>query len=119
MGEDRRADIIQGGDAVQIVRKTLGLVDERLVNHGERVGYMLYQMLRDSERYSEKKALEIFNLGVFHDIGAYKTDEIDKMVKFEADNVWEHSINLRLPVFKISVTAEGAGRGDFVPSSEL
>lgn len=92
MGEDRRADIIQGGDAVQIVRKTLGLVDERLVNHGERVGYMLYQMLRDSERYSEKEALEIFNLGVFHDIGAYKTDEIDKMVKFEADNVWEHSI---------------------------
>ena len=62
------------------------------MNHGERVGYMLYQMLRDSERYSEKEALEIFNLGVFHDIGAYKTDEIDKMVKFEADNVWEHSI---------------------------
>lgn len=92
MGEDRRSDIIQGGDAVRIVRKTLGLVDERLVNHGERVGYMLYQMLRDSERYSEKEALEIFNLGVFHDIGAYKTDEIDKMVKFEADNVWEHSI---------------------------
>ncbi|WP_195269757.1 HD domain-containing phosphohydrolase [Eubacterium sp. 1001713B170207_170306_E7] len=87
-----KTEIIRGGDAVQIVRKTLGLVDERLVNHGERVGYMLYQMLRDSERYSEEEALEIFNLGVFHDIGAYKTDEIDKMVKFEADNVWEHSI---------------------------
>lgn len=92
MKEIKEADIIRGGDAVQIVRKTLGLVDERLVNHGERVGYMLYQMLRDSERYSEEEALEIFNLGVFHDIGAYKTDEIDKMVKFEADNVWEHSI---------------------------
>lgn len=92
MKEIKEADIIRGGDAVQIVRKTLGLVDERLVNHGERVGYMLYQMLRDSECYSEEEALEIFNLGVFHDIGAYKTDEIDKMVKFEADNVWEHSI---------------------------
>ncbi|SDO50913.1 HD-GYP domain, c-di-GMP phosphodiesterase class II (or its inactivated variant) [Eubacterium maltosivorans] len=92
MEEVRKADIIRGGDAVQIVRKTLGLVDERLVNHGERVGYMLYQMLRESERYSEEEAFDIFNLGVFHDIGAYKTDEIDKMVKFEADNVWEHSI---------------------------
>lgn len=92
MKEFSEADIIRGGDAVQIVRKTLGLVDERLVNHGERVGYMLYQMLRDCERYSEEERLEIFNLGVFHDIGAYKTDEIDRMVKFEADNVWEHSI---------------------------
>ena len=108
MGEDRRADIIQGGDAVQIVRKTLGLVDERLVNHGERVGYMLYQMLRDIERYSEKEALEIFNLGVFHDIGAYKTDEIDKMVKFEADNVWEHSIYVYLFLKYLSPLKEQA-----------
>ncbi|MEG0379076.1 MAG: HD domain-containing protein, partial [Eubacterium sp.] len=84
--------VIKSADAVRIVCKTLGLVDGRLMHHGERVAYMLYHMLRDSDKYTEEEKLCIFCLGIFHDIGAYKTDEIDQMVEFESDNVWEHSI---------------------------
>lgn len=84
--------VIKSGDAVRIVCKTLGLVDGRLMHHGERVAYMLYHMLKTSTQYTEEEKLRIFCLGIFHDIGAYKTDEIDQMVTFESDNVWEHSI---------------------------
>lgn len=31
-------------------------------------------------------------MSIFHDIGAYKTDEIDRMVEFETHDVWNHSI---------------------------
>ena len=31
-------------------------------------------------------------LASLHDIGAYKTEEIDRMVEFETKEVWNHSI---------------------------
>lgn len=84
--------IMQSQDTVKIVRDTLCRVDERLLHHGERVAYILLKMLSDSTKYTQMQIGEICILGMFHDIGAYKTDEIDLMVQFETDNVWDHSI---------------------------
>lgn len=84
--------VMNSRDAVMIVRNTLNLVDGRLVDHGERVAFLLHQMLLESKRYTELEKTKICILGIFHDIGAYKTDEIDKMVQFETEDALDHSI---------------------------
>ncbi len=83
--------IVDAKDVFHITRKTLNYVDPRLVEHGGRVAYILCQMLRD-QTMDPRRLADICILGVLHDVGAYKTDEIDRMVEFETENVWNHSI---------------------------
>lgn len=85
-------ELIKSKDIIHIVRRTLNLVDSRLVEHGERVGYIVYKMLTAFDRFDKKQIMDICILSIFHDIGAYKTDEIDNMLHFETVNVWRHSI---------------------------
>lgn len=63
----------------------------KLVDHGSRVGYLVAKML-ETKGLSEKEILEGYLLGLLHDIGAYKTEEINKLIEFETKNVCEHSI---------------------------
>jgi len=42
--------------------------------------------------FTREEMHDICVLALLHDIGAYKTEEIDKMVVFETTDVWEHSI---------------------------
>ena len=41
-------------------------------------------------------------VALFHDIGAYKTEEIDEMISFETDNIWKHSVYGYLFLKKLS-----------------
>lgn len=76
--------------AVNAVNATLRRIDERLIDHGERVAFIACELCREGGLELDMKTL--FLLCVFHDIGAYKTDEIDRMVEFETRDVWSHSI---------------------------
>lgn len=49
-------------------------------------------MLSFENKYTKEQIVNIAILAVFHDIGAYKTEEIDNMVEFETKSVWNHSI---------------------------
>ncbi|MCC8181214.1 MAG: HD domain-containing protein [Planctomycetes bacterium] len=75
-----------------IVRNTLNLVDPRLVDHGNRVAKLMGAALEPTGRYSRKEMRDIAIASILHDIGAYKTEEIDQMVAFETNHVWDHSI---------------------------
>lgn len=86
------ARTIDSKNAIKIIDDTLLRVDHRLVNHGQRVAYIMLKMLNEYAEYCERDKAEICILGIFHDIGAYKTEEIDKMVQFETDNILDHSI---------------------------
>lgn len=77
---------------LEILRRTLNRVDSRLVNHGDKVGYLIYSILTFMRTYSKDEIAEITLLGILHDIGAYKTEEIDDMMEFENSHVWYHSI---------------------------
>lgn len=77
---------------MSILLRALDYIDVRLVDHGQRVAYIVYKMLQLENSYSEKEKQEICLATALHDIGAYKTEEIDNMVKFESDDVWEHAI---------------------------
>jgi putative nucleotidyltransferase with HDIG domain len=79
-------------NVIDILEKALNYVDERLMDHGKRVAYLMYKTLSRARLYEGKELRDICLLGVLHDVGAYKTEEIDKMVVFETVDVWEHSI---------------------------
>lgn len=83
--------VIKSQNIIHIIMRTLGKVDGRLMGHGERVAFMTVRALRQ-QGAPEKEILECAMLAVLHDIGAYKTEDIDQMVQFESHNVWEHSV---------------------------
>ena len=84
--------IIRKENIVHILRQTLSMVDPRLISHGERVSYIVLKMLQYEGKHSPPEILNRCMLAVVHDIGAYKTEEIDRMVEFETESVWDHSI---------------------------
>jgi len=85
-------EIISSKNIINIIRKTLNLIDPRLIEHGERVGYMLCKMLQEEGVYNPEDLLSFTMAGLFHDIGAYKIEEIDNLVDFETDTPINHSI---------------------------
>lgn len=66
------------------MERTLNYVDTRLIDHGKRVAYLMFKVLERQNRFDNAQLRDICVLGMLHDVGAYKTEEIDKMVIFEA-----------------------------------
>ncbi len=83
---------IQADQMVGIVSNTLNYVDPRLIDHGSHVGWTVYKALQSLGKHSPKQLCDMGFLSLLHDIGAYKTEEIDKMMRFETTDVWNHSI---------------------------
>ncbi|MEG1947268.1 MAG: HD domain-containing protein [Lachnospiraceae bacterium] len=79
-------------NVVDVIRNAYQHVDSRLSNHGERVAYILMKMLEDSPEFSPQDKQDIFMLGLLHDVGAYKKEEIDAMLSFDLGKTMEHSI---------------------------
>lgn len=77
---------------LKILLRALDHIDVRLVDHGHRVAYIVYKMMQADGSYTEKEMQDICIVSALHDIGAYKTEEIDQMVQFESVNVFDHSI---------------------------
>lgn len=77
---------------IGILRRACSHVDKRLMDHGIRVSYIASCFLRDVPGIDSVKLRDLCFLAALHDMGAYKTEEIDRMVQFETENVWEHSV---------------------------
>lgn len=76
-----------------ILRRTCGYVDGRLLDHGMRVSWLVARLLAQrGDAYTPTERRDICMLAVIHDIGAYKTEEIDHMVAFETGPVWAHAV---------------------------
>ncbi|MGC4020028.1 MAG: HD domain-containing protein [Muricomes sp.] len=84
--------IINNENIIGLVQRTLNGVDPRLIEHGVRVAFIVSCMLDIEGGYSKRDKQDIYILSVLHDIGAYKTEEINRMVEFEVGDIWEHSI---------------------------
>lgn len=80
-----------------MVRRALNTLDYRLMDHGERVAYLVLGMLQEEGGYTPAQLCEICYLTMFHDIGAYKTEVIDslmdtgKLFSFEITSALNHS----------------------------
>lgn len=75
-----------------MIHRALNLVDERLVDHGVRVAYLVDAMLETAKEQDRKIRQDMRILSMLHDIGAYRTDEVDRLVQFETEDIWEHSV---------------------------
>ena len=65
-------------DAAMMIRRALNCVDPRLVDHGLRVAAVLDAMLQADASLSAAERRAAFFLAMLHDIGAYRTEEIDR-----------------------------------------
>ncbi len=97
---------IHSKDIFMLIRDTLKLVDRRLMDHGSKVAYYVYKMLQCKGGYEEYELADIVFLVTFHDIGAYKTDNIDEMVKFETKEYHDHSLYGYLFLNNLTLTGE-------------
>lgn len=79
-------------DIYHILSNALNRVDMRLINHGRRVAYILYKMMETEGENSQRTLVEVSALAFLHDLGAYKTEEIDHLFRFETDSVLDHSL---------------------------
>lgn len=84
--------IISSENVNAIIRKTLSLVNPNIISHGEITGYILYKMLEYENLYSEQELVDYTMLGILHDIGIYKEENVKNVVDFETKNLWSHSI---------------------------
>lgn len=75
-----------------VLNNTLNLVDPRLQNHGGRVAELVFRALGKMGGFTREQQRDLCLLAWIHDIGAYKTDEIDRLVHFETVRIWEHAI---------------------------
>ena len=78
--------------AVQVIRRVLARIDTRLVSHGERVAFLAYSIIKDTPVEKEFDLHKLFILTTLHDVGAYKTEEIDNMVQFETETAFNHAV---------------------------
>lgn len=92
MKEPLNITIVEKSDVFGVIRSTLRLIDKRLVDHGERVAFIANEIFKACDFGGKVNQDYLFILSALHDIGAFKTEEIDKMVEFETKKSWNHSI---------------------------
>ncbi len=87
-------EYIKSKDIYLLMRDILKLINPTLMEHGSRVAYMVYKMLREENRYEEFELADIVMVATMHDIGAYKTEKarINDMLQYETRDSMAHSI---------------------------
>ena len=46
--------VISSKDVNEIIRKTLGIINNKIMHHGEITGYILYKMMENEATYMEQ-----------------------------------------------------------------
>ncbi|MCH5254408.1 MAG: HD domain-containing protein [Lachnospiraceae bacterium] len=87
-------EYIKSKDIFILMRETLRLIHPRLIDHGSRVAYMVYMMLKDKGIYEEFELADIVMVASLHDIGAYKTEagSLNDMLRYESRDSRAHTI---------------------------
>ena len=77
---------------IDIMERALNLVSPQIIDHGKRVAYGLFKELYPLGLYEDKQLRDICILGLLHDVGAYKTEDIDSIIGLDTENKWNHSV---------------------------
>lgn len=87
-------EYIKSKDIFLLMRDVLKLIHPRLMEHGSRVAYIVYMMLKDEGKYEEFELADIVMTAALHDIGAYKTEQgkINDMLRYESRDSMAHCI---------------------------
>ncbi len=74
-----------------LLENCFDMIDPRLIGHELRTACYADQLLAAAGIDAEKRR-DLDCLVFLHDIGAYKTEEIGRMIQFETETCWDHSI---------------------------
>ena len=85
-------NLIENEKVICLVKNTLNTMDTSLVEHGHRVAYMVEQILKYSGLYEGEELRNLVLACLIHDIGAYKTEDPQKILEFELDDATRHAI---------------------------
>lgn len=83
---------LKGKDAFYAICDSLKSLDQRPIDHGIRTAYIMYKMLQRKGNYAPAVLADFFVLAAIHDIGVYKTDNIDNMLNYEFNKYRAHSV---------------------------
>lgn len=84
-------DIINTLDLIRIKQSILRKIDKEIVNHGIKTAYIVC-MLADELGYSKDEIYYFAIISCMHDLGAYKTEELNKIKQFEVVETTRHPI---------------------------
>lgn len=85
-------EYIHSKDIFYLLRDMLKLFDRRPIVHGGKVAYYVYKMLELEGQLEDFELADVVFLMTFHDIGAYKTEDMEQMIKFETKDFRAHSL---------------------------
>ncbi len=85
-------NVIRSRDVYNVIRKTLEIMDEKVMKHCEITGYILYKMLEAENVYTKQELAEYTMIGLVHDIGLIKTAYKQDLTEHITKKVWAHSI---------------------------
>lgn len=87
-------EYIKSKDIYLLMRDVMKLINPVVIEHGSRVAYMVYKMLREENRYEEFELADIVMIATMHDIGAFKTEKsrLNDMLQYETRDSMAHSI---------------------------
>lgn len=80
---------------VTIISKTLGYVNPRLIDHGQRVAILVNAALTNDGGYSASLVRDLTILALLHDVGEYKTlgrAQESGAREYDARAKWDHSL---------------------------
>lgn len=83
---------LTGKDVFYAICDSLNTLDRRPVDHGIRTAYIMYKMLKHKGGYSKEDLSNFFVLAAFHDVGVYKTENLDNMLNYEFNKYRAHSV---------------------------
>ena len=85
-------DNISSKDICRIILEALRLIDKRLIDHGERVAYLIWRMMEYKGGYEEYELAEYAFIAALHDIGAFKVERGKDVLDFDVAHPMKHSI---------------------------
>ena len=83
---------LKGKDVFWAICDSLRSLDQRPIDHGIRTAYIMYKMLKHKGNYAPAVLADFFVLAALHDVGVYKTDNIDNMLNYEFNKYRAHSV---------------------------
>lgn len=85
-------ELVTTSNIYDVMRRTLGFMDNKILLHGEITAYIFYNMLKADGAYTDMELAEYTLVGMMHDIGMIKTGYNGDIVQYEFNNVWAHSV---------------------------
>lgn len=79
-------------DILTIIHKTINSLDDRLLDHGEQVAYIMMNLLKVKGTNTTEEVVDLCTISMFHDIGIYKVSDIDDLLDADKISPFDHAV---------------------------